>query len=90
METTKEKIYVVVWESNVDGESIIEVTPCRTLEAAEDILEANINEILTNGHFADANMDDCTIEASVSSYFITDETDDYWEHTYIREKDLIG
>lgn len=89
METTREKIYIVMWESNVDGERLFDATPCRTLEAAEDILEANINEILTNGHFADADMDDCTIEAGISSYFITDETDDYWEHTYIREKELI-
>jgi len=90
METTKEKIYIVMWESNVDGERLFDATPCRTHEAAMDILEANINEILTNGHFADADMDDCTIEADVSSYFITDETDDYWEHTYIKEKYLIG
>lgn len=89
METTREKIYIVMWESNVDGKHLFDATPCRTLEAAEDILEANINEILANGHFADADMDDCTIEAGVSSYFITDETDDYWEHTYIREKELI-
>ena len=89
METTREKIYIVMWESNVDGERLFEATPCRTLEAAEDILKTNINEILTNGHFADADMDDCTIEAGTSSYFITDETDDYWEHTYIREKELI-
>lgn len=90
METTKEKIYIVMWESNVDGERLFNATPCRTLEAAEGILEMNINEIFNNGHFADADMDDCTIEAGVSSYFITDETDDYWENTYIREKELIG
>ena len=90
MEKTNEKIYIVMWESNVDGERFFDATPCHTLEAAEDILEANINEILANGHFADADMDDCTIEAGTSSYFITDETDDYWEHTYIREKELIG
>lgn len=89
MEKTNEKIYIVMWESNVDGERLFDATPCRTLEAAEDILEANINEILANGHFADADMNDCTIEAGVSSYLITDETDDYWEHTYIRKKELI-
>ena len=90
METTKEKIYIVMWESNVDGERLFDAIPCRTLEAAEKKMKENINEILNNGHFADADMDDCTIEAGVSSYFITDETDDYWENSYIREKELIG
>ena len=35
MEKTNEKIYLVMWESNVDGERLFNATPCRTLEAAE-------------------------------------------------------
>lgn len=27
METTKEKIYIVMWESNVDGECLFDATP---------------------------------------------------------------
>ena len=90
METTKEKIYVVVWESNVDGETIIEVTPCRTLEAAQKEMEDTIDLIHMQGHFADADMDNCSIESRENGYLIIDNTDDYWEDINIRCEDLIG
>ena len=90
MEKTNEKIYLVMWESNVDGERLFDATPCRTLEAAKKKMEENIEEILGCGHFMHADKEDCTIEKDDDSYFITDETDDYWEHTYISAKKLIG
>lgn len=90
MEKTNEKIYLVMWESNVDGERLFNATPCRTLEAAEKKKEENIKEILGHGHFMRADKKNCTIEKDDNSYFIADETDDYWEHTYISVKELIG
>lgn len=90
MEKTNEKIYIVVWESNVDGERLFQVAPCRTLEAAKKQLKQNIYEIFNNGHFMGINKDDCTIESKDTSFFINDETDDYWDDTYITEKELIG
>lgn len=51
--------------------------------------EENIKEILGHGHFMRADKKNCTIEKDDNSYFIADETDDYWEHTYIRVKELI-
>lgn len=89
MEKAK-KIFLVMWESNVNGEPIFDVTPCRTLTSAREQLKANIEEILGHGHFMWADKEDCTIKKDDNSYFITDETDDYWEHTYIRAKELIG
>ena len=68
MEKTNEKIYLVMWESNVDGERFFNATPCRTLEAAEKKMEENIKEILGHGHFMRADKKD----------FIPDETDDDW------------
>ena len=90
METTREKIYIVMWESNVDGERLFYAIPCRTLTSARERLKDNIEEILGNGHFADADMDNCIIDKDDNSYFIMDETDDYWDNTYIREEELIG
>lgn len=92
METTKEKIYVVVWESNVDGETIIEVTPCRTLEAAKKEMEDTIDLIHMQGHFKDVDMDDCScsIDSRGCRYLIIDNTDDYWEDIRICCEDLIG
>ena len=90
MGTTSKKIFIVMWESNVDGEHLFDAIPCRTLTSAREQLKANIGEILGNGHFMRANKEDCTIEKDDNSYFIMDETDDFWEHTYIRAKELIG
>ena len=42
-------------------------------------MEENIEEILGCGHFMHADKED----------FIPDETDDDWQHTYIRVKELI-
>lgn len=89
MEKANKKIFLVMWESNVNGEPIFDVTPCRTLASAREQLKANIEEILGHGHFMWVDKEDCTIEKDDNSYFITDETDDYWEHTYIRAKELI-
>ena len=90
MEKTNEKIYLVMWESNVNGKLFLNATPCRTLEAAEKKMEENIEEILGCGHFMHADKEVCTIVKDDNSYFIADETDDYWENTYIRVKELIG
>ena len=53
-------------------------------------MEENIEEILGCGHFMHADKEVCTIVKDDNSYFIADETDDYWENTYISVKELIG
>ena len=90
MEKANKKIFLVMWESNVNEENLFDVIPCRTLISAREQLKANIKEILGHGHFMRADKEDCTIEKDDNSYFITDETDDFWEYTYIRAKELIG
>lgn len=90
MEKINKKIFIVMWESNVNGVHFFDATPCRTLTSAKEQLKANIGEILGNGHFMRADKEDCTIKKDDNSYFITDETDDFWEHTYIIVKGLIG
>lgn len=90
MKTTNERIYVVVWESNVDGETIIEVTPCRTFESAKKEMEDTIDLIHKQGHFKDADMEDCSIKSNEYHYLITDNTENYWEDICIRCEKLVG
>lgn len=49
MEKTNEKIYLVMWESNVDGERLFDATPCRTLEAAEKKWKRTLRKFLAVG-----------------------------------------
>ena len=85
----EQKIFNVVWESNVDGEIFYEFYPCDTIEVARAKMTECINDVNTKGHFFYADPEDCTIESSENKYFIMDETDDYWEDIYIKESRLF-
>ena len=85
----EQKIFNVVWESNVDGEIFYEFYPCDTIEVARAKMTECINDVKTEGHFLNADTEDCTIESSEDRYFIMDETDDYWEDIYIKESRLF-
>ena len=85
----EQKIFNVVWESNVDGEIFYEFYPCDTIEVARAKMTECINDVNTKGHFFYADPEDCTIESSEDRYFIMDETDDYWEDIYIKESRLF-
>ena len=85
----EQKIFNVVWESNVDGEIFYEFYPCDTIEVARAKMTECINDVQTEGHFLNADHEDCTIESSEDRYFIMDETDDYWEDIYIKESRLF-
>lgn len=85
----EQKIFNVVWESNVDGEIFYEFYPCDTIEVARAKMTECINDVNTKGHFFYADPEDCTIESSENKYFIMDETDDYWEDICIKESKLF-
>lgn len=87
---TEKTIFNVVWESNVDGEFLFEVYPCDTLDVAQAKVQEFKKEVLSNGHFFDIDINDCTIENdNENHYFIMDNTDDYWEDIYIKISKLF-
>lgn len=86
---SEKTIFNVVWESNVDGVFFYESYPCDTIEVARAKIAECINDVKTEGHFLNADLEDCTIESSEDRYFIMDETDDYWEDIYIKESRLF-
>lgn len=89
-----EKIYIVVQESNVDGEIFINVTPCKTRKTSRELLKETKETILNeSGHFCKKNNteDDFKayeIEEKETKFFILDPCDDYYEDVYIVERVL--
>lgn len=83
-------ISVVVWESKVDGDVLVEVYPCDTLEVAQTKVQEFKNWVLSEGHFSDINAIDCEIVNDDNDrYFIMDNIDDYWEDIYIKTSKLF-
>ena len=66
---TEKTIFNVVWESNVDGEIFYEFYPCDTIEVARAKMTECINNVKTEGHFLNADPEDCTIESSENKYY---------------------
>ena len=87
-------IYNVILESYVDGDTFVTAVPCISLEVARDILNREVNTILNESrHYSGIPQDDLddffTIERSEDSFFIQDNTDDYYENYRIEEKELV-
>ena len=88
-----DKIWIVLQESNVDGELIIDATPCESLKLAKEVLKEEKEYILNESfHFSrmsDSDMEEMEIEESDTSYYINDPCDDYYEDIKIIEKTII-
>ena len=88
-----EKIWIVLQESNVDGELIIDATPCESLELAKEVLKEEkeyiLNESFHYSRMSDEDMKEMEIEESDTSYYINDPCDDYYEDIKIIEKTII-
>lgn len=87
-------IYNVIFESYVDGDTIITAVPCISLEVARGILNKEVDVILNESqHYSGLPQDDLddffTIERSEDSFFIQDNTDDYYEDYRIEENELV-
>jgi len=96
------EIYLVIQESNVDGEILINVTPCLTVGRAKNVMDKAINNILTeHSKFSGLDLDkiekdqyekaDCdyTLERSNTSFCLNCTCDDYYEYIKIINKELI-
>ena len=86
------KVFNLIQESNVDGELIINPTPCKTLEIAKKVLSDEKELILNDSyHFGKINNTDVDIaefeiEESDTSFYINDPCDDYYEDIKIVER----
>jgi hypothetical protein len=85
------KTYLVIQESNIDGEILINVVPCASLEIAKRVLRDEKDTILEESyHFSNLTEDDMEyidMEETDTSFYISD-SDDYYEDIKIVEKDI--
>ncbi len=77
--------YVVVQESNVDGNVISDIIPCASMDVAKRVMRDKKNSLLhVFGHFKDCDVNEMEIEEGEERYFIQDPSDDYYELLYIQ------
>lgn len=89
-----EKIFLLIQESNVDGEILINVTPCATIEIARKLMKQEVftllNESIHYSGFSDSKLKGYfIIEETKDYYFIKDKNDDYYEYLKIDEKEIV-
>ena len=85
------KVWLVKQESNVDGQMLFNVVPCKSLEKAKQVMQEEIDTLLKESHFKDYEEwpGDFKIEQTDTSYFIQDTVDDYYEDIQIEEKEIL-
>ena len=87
-----QKIYNVIQESNVDGEILINVTPCSSLEAAKKVMIDEMATIIRESHHFGGHKwvseveEEYEVEYTDTSFYINDPCDDYYEDIKIEEK----
>lgn len=79
------KTYIVVQESNVDGNVISDIIPCASMDVAKRVMRDKKNSLLhVFGHFKDCDVNEMEVEEGEERYFIQDPSDDYYELLYIQ------
>jgi hypothetical protein len=97
-----EKVWIFLQESNVDGEHLINVTPCADMETAKAEMQKEINTLLSKGKYEGLDLDeiergqndedaDCdySLDRNDTSFYISCNYDDYYEHLDIIEKEIV-
>jgi len=88
-----QKSFVVIQESNVDGELIINAVPCQSMETAKAVLAQEKSTILHESfHFSNLTEDDMEemeVEEDEESFYINDPSDDYYEDIKIEVKNIM-
>lgn len=87
-------VWLLIQESNVDGEIIVNVTPFSTEKKVRKALSDTKNEIFTEyrhyKQFSEKELKEYfTIDESENGYFIEDNTDDYYECLRIEKKNVL-
>lgn len=86
-----EKIYLVIQESNVDGEILFNVVPCVSLETAKVVMEMEKETILNESpRYKNYKEypEEYQFEEDEESVFIKVLYDEYYENIYIQEKEI--
>lgn len=97
-----EKVYIVLQESNVDGEHLINATPCADLHSAKAVMNEEIRTLLSSGKYEGLDLDeierdqndedaDCDyyLERDETSFYLAITCDDYYEHIVVEEKEIV-
>ena len=88
------KIYIVKFESNVDGEILFDAVPCATKEAAIKVLQEEKEWVLKESvHFSRFTEEElkeyCEMIDEDTHFYVSDNSDDYYEDYQIEEKNLV-
>ena len=93
VEKTPVRVWIVLQESCVDGEIIVNAVPCASLKAAKKVLQDEKNTILHEthhfGNMTDDDMAEMEVEEDEESFYINDPFDDYYENIKIVDKILV-
>lgn len=99
-----DKIWIVIQESNVDGEININVTPCVSLEIAQAVVKEEVDTLISEeGKYFGLDLDelekrtqdeddwDCdfNFERTETTLYLTCNVDDYHEYFDIVEKEIV-
>ena len=97
-----DNIWIFLQESNVDGEILINVTPCADLESAKAEMAKEIDTLLSEGgKYGGLDLDeierdqyedaacDYTLERDETSFYLSCDYDDYYEKLDIFEKKIV-
>lgn len=89
-----EKVFILIQESNCDGEILFNVTPCEDKETARKLMNEEVSRLLNESHhysgYCDSEFEESfEIEKTEDSYYINDMTDDYYEDLKIIEKEIV-
>ena len=98
------KVFNVIQTSNVDGQILVNVTPCESFEIAKAVMDEEVNTLLTEetSKYYGIDLDemekrtqdeddwDCgfNIDRDENHIYITCNVDDYYEYIDIEEKEL--
>ena len=88
-----QRVYMVIQESNVDGEILFNAVPCMSMEAAKAVLAQQKHTILHESHhfsnLTEDDMDEMEIEEDEERFYINDPSDDYYEDIRIETKNIM-
>jgi hypothetical protein len=88
-----QRAYMVIQESNVDGEMLFNAVPCTSMEAAKAVLAQEKRTILHESHhfgnLTEDDMEEMEVEEDEQRFYINDPCDDYYEDIRIEVKNII-
>lgn len=92
----KQKIYIIIRETMVDGAVMLDAYPCDSTDALRAQLKQLKDEINREGHFKgfqnspnDYEIED-NINTDMPSFYINDPCDTYYEMLHVKEKKIFS